>query len=88
MSRNVNGLNSNSLLGIIGQQASSDSSMIFNIDNATINGVDDALTAINTTLESQEIDITTTNTNLTSLGVDVVTNTTDITDLTTSINNI
>ena len=45
MSRNVNGLNSNSLLGIIVQKSTSESKMVFNIDNATINGVDDVLEA-------------------------------------------
>ena len=57
MSRNVNGLNSNSLLGIIGQQSTSESKMVFNIDNATINGVDDVLDTINTTLDNHEISI-------------------------------
>ena len=67
--RNVNGLNSNSILGIIAALQCS-RALTVNIDNASITGTDDDTTdlnEVNTTLDDHETRITTNTTNFSDI---------------------
>ena len=69
MSRSVNGLNSNSILGIIAA-LQNNRTLTVNIDNATISGTDDDTTdlnEVNTTLDDHETRITTNTTNISDI---------------------